>query len=123
MLGSNDLRHADALVRGADFFVDSFFAADGFPKYYPHRRWPGDIQCAAQGIESLVLLSESIDARLLPMAARVAEWTTTNMQAPEGYFYYQRWPRVVNRTPMLHWGQATMLHALSCLALQEGGIA
>ena len=37
------------------------------------------------------------------------------MQDPDGHFYFQVWPWATNKTPMLHWGQATMLHALSCL--------
>ena len=55
------------------------------------------------------------------LARKVAAWTIENMQDADGYFYFQRWPLVVNQTPMLHWGQATMLHALAVLLEKESG--
>jgi hypothetical protein len=119
MVGSGDARHVASLVNGADFFVANFFRANGLPKYYPNRWWPVDIQCAAQGIESLVQLSRVLDPRLLPIAEQVAMWTIDHMQQPDGHFAYQLWPGIVNKTPMLHWGQATMLHALACLLAAE----
>ena len=36
-----------------------------------------------------------------------------------GYFYFRKLPYITNKTPTLHWGQATMLHALACLTLGE----
>ena len=119
MVGSGDASRVGNLVRGADFFVAGFFRAHGLPKYYPGRWWPVDIQCAAQGIESLALLSRALDPRLLPLAEQVATWTIDNLQQPDGHFAYQLWPGIVNKTPMLHWGQATMLHALACLVAAE----
>ena len=119
MLGSGDYRHTDRFIAGARFFVDNFFGSDGLPWYYPHRWWPADIQCAAQAIETLTLLSTLIDPRLLGMAERTAQWTIENMQEDDGHFDYQKWPFITNRTPMLHWGQATMMHALACLLTEE----
>jgi hypothetical protein len=47
---------------------------------------------------------------------KVAKWTIENMQDRTGYFYYRRYsPMIVNKTPTLHWGQATMLCALAGL--------
>jgi hypothetical protein len=38
------------------------------------------------------------------------------MQDRTGYFYYRRYSNwLVNRTPTLHWGQATMLCSLAGL--------
>jgi hypothetical protein len=38
------------------------------------------------------------------------------MQDPTGYFHYRRFPLgLVNKTPTLHWGQATTLAALASL--------
>jgi hypothetical protein len=119
MVGSGDASHAESLVNGADFFAANFFRSDGLPKYYPNRWWPVDIQCAAQGIESLVQLSRVLNPTLLPVAEQVAKWTIDHMQQPDGRFAYQLWPGMLNKTPMLHWGQATMLHALACLSAAE----
>jgi hypothetical protein len=120
MRASGDDVHLEAFVRGAEFFVAHFFLADGTPRYYWDRTWPVDIQCAAQAIESLVVIADTLgDERASSLARRVAMWTIENMQDADGYFYFQRWPFVVNRTPMLHWGQATMLHALAVLLEKE----
>jgi hypothetical protein len=40
------------------------------------------------------------------------------MQDRDGHFYYRQYPLVTARTPMLHWGQATMFKALAQLALR-----
>ena len=38
-----------------------------------------------------------------------------NMQDRRGHFYYRKYPMATAKTPMLHWGQATMYKALSTL--------
>ncbi len=120
MSATGDRRHAAAFERGADFFVANFFLPDGTPKYYAKQVMPLDIQCASQAIETLVLLArERNEPALRALARKVAGWTVANMQDPSGYFYFRRLPMIINKTPTLHWGQATMLHALSCLALDE----
>jgi rhamnogalacturonyl hydrolase YesR len=117
---TGDAKHMAAFERGSDYYVANFFLDDGTPKYYPKIVWPIDIQCAAQAIETLTLLSRARnDPSLRVLARKVAAWTIANMQDPAGYFYFRRLPFMVNRTPTLHWGQATMLHALASLALDE----
>ena len=49
------------------------------------------------------------------MALNVAKWTIQHMQDKSGYFYYRKYPLITNKTPTLHWGQATMFAALSLL--------
>ena len=115
MVSTGDRQYQAAFDRGARFFVESFFLDDGTPKYYPHKIYPVDIQCAAQSIETLALLARHWEPSCQALAERVARWTITNMQDRDGHFYFQRGRRWVNKTPMLHWGQATMFHALACL--------
>ena len=115
MKSTDDWTHQEVFRRGATFWVQNFFLADGTPKFYADRTYPIDIQAAAQAIETLCLLSEIYDPTCLDAAHRVALWTITHMQHPDGHFYYERTRWWLNRTPMLHWGQATMLHALACL--------
>lgn len=103
-----------SLRRGYAFFVDTFFLADGTPRYYAHRTSPIDIQCASQAIQTLVSL-RALHPHSAATAERVATWTISNMQDKTGYFYYRRYPLVTNRTPTLHWGQATMFAALASL--------
>lgn len=117
---AGDQTHRAAFDKGADFYIDNFFLADGTPKYYTHKTWPLDIQCASQAIETLLLLARvRADPALRELAHKVARQTVLRMQDRSGYFYFRRMPFMVNRTPTLHWGQATMLHALASLLLAQ----
>jgi hypothetical protein len=102
------------LMKGLAFFKQHFFEETGRPKYYHTRVFPVDIQCAAQAIETLAGLSAE-DPECLELALRVAGWTIQNMQDEKGCFYYRQYPMVKAKTPMLHWGQATMFRALAVL--------
>jgi len=101
--------------RGLDFFTRNFFESDGRPKYYHDRVYPVDIQCAAQAIDTLATFGPGTD-ECLALADKVAAWTVDNMRDPGGYFYYRKYPFVTAKTPMLHWGQATMFKALCNLS-------
>jgi rhamnogalacturonyl hydrolase YesR len=111
---TNDMQFMDNLHKGFDYYKRTFFKADGTPRYYHDRTYPVEIQCASQSIETLTNFADYEDSALA-LAISVAEWTIANMQDKTGYFYYRqsRWTR--NKTPMLHWGQATMFCALSRL--------
>jgi hypothetical protein len=102
------------LSKGTRYFVSMFFEPDGRPKYFHDRTYPVDIQCAAQSIETLASLSDE-QPDCLKLALEVAAWTIANLQAKDGHFCYRslRWTTVT--TPMLHWGQATMVKALATL--------
>lgn len=108
---TGDTQFAGHFRRGYDFFKASFFEADGRPKYYHNRTYPVDIQCAAQAIETFVSFADE-DPEALGLALKVADWTIRNLQDADGHFYYRHlgWTRV--KTPLMHWGQATMFKAL-----------
>jgi hypothetical protein len=99
---------------GASFFRAAFFDPEGRPRYYHDRTYPVDIQCAAQSIETLAILSAH-DPTAAADAVRVACWTIAAMQAADGHFCYRLLPRWRITTPMLHWGQGTMVKALATL--------
>jgi hypothetical protein len=100
------------------YFTSTFFEANGRPKYYHDRTYPIDIQCSSQAVETLAKFAD-VGPDVLPLAERVANWTIDQMQDPSGYFYYRRYPLLVARIPMMHWGQATMFHALALLLTRE----
>ena len=102
---------------GLRYFKSNFFEAGGRPKYYHNRAYPIDIQCSSQAIETLAKFSDYAHD-VLPLAVKVARWTIDHMQDSTGYFYYRRYPLMVAKIPMLHWGQATMFHALALLLLR-----
>lgn len=102
------------LRRGLEYYKANFFEVTGRPKYYHSRTYPVDIQCAAQSIDTLSRFSHQ-DGDCLPLARKVAHWTIKNMQDSDGFFYYRQYPLMTAKTPMLHWGQATMFKALARL--------
>lgn len=112
---TSDHRFHDTMMRGYRYWKENFFLSDGTPKYYHSKTQPIDIQCCSQALDTLVLFRKE-DPDSLTLALKVAEWTTSNMQDRSGYFYYRRYfPWLVNKTPTLHWGQATMMCALAGL--------
>jgi len=102
-------------MNGYRYWKKTFFLHDGTPRYYDHKTLPLDIQCSSQAIDTLVFFRDR-DPESLSLAIKVAQWTITHMQDPTGYFYYRRYSNwLVNKTPTLHWGQATMMCALAAL--------
>jgi len=116
---TGDISHETKLKKAFNYYINTFFGADGTPRYYNYKTFPIDIQCASQGIQTLVNLSEYND-RALELAQRVALWTINNMQDEKGYFYFRKYPYIINKTPMFHWGQSTMLSALASLREKTG---
>jgi hypothetical protein len=112
----------EALQKGYDFFFDTFFLEDGTPRYYDYKTYPIDIQCASQGIQTLVNLADLREGSV-PLATKVALWTIKNMQDASGYFHYRKYPLIANKTPTLHWGQATMFAALALLNNRVSAVA
>ncbi len=112
---TGDDRYEKNLTAGYRYWKHTFFLPDGTPRYYDHKTLPIDIQCCSQAIDTLVFFHDR-DPESLDLALCVAHWTIKHMQDRTGYFYYRRYaPWLVNKTPTLHWGQATMLCALSGL--------
>jgi polysaccharide biosynthesis protein VpsJ len=112
---TGDERFSQNMMSGYEYWKKTFFLPDGTPRYYDYKTLPLDIQCSSQAIDTLVFFHDR-DPESLPLALKVAQWTITQMQDRTGYFYYRRYsPWLVNKTPTLHWGQATMMCALAGL--------
>lgn len=116
---TGDKTHKTNLIKAFKYYKSTFFGEDGTPRYYNYKTYPIDIQCASQGIQTLVNLSE-YDSGAVELAQKVAIWTIKHLQDPQGYFYFRKYPFVTNRTPMFHWGQATMLSALASYGKEIG---
>jgi polysaccharide biosynthesis protein VpsJ len=115
IMATGDDRFQQRLISGYQFWKKTFFLADGTPRYYDYKTLPIDIQCSSQAIDTLIFFRD-LDPDSVSLALNVANWTIDHMQDSTGYFYYRRYsPFIVNKTPTLHWGQATMLSALSSL--------
>lgn len=111
---TGDKTHEDKLLKGYKYFIKTFFETDGTPRYYNYKIYPIDIQCPSQGIQTLVNLRQ-YDPSSIETAEKIAQWTIKHMQDEEGFFYFRKYPAITNKTPMFHWGQATMLSGLAHL--------
>jgi len=103
----------DVVDKTFKFWRDNFFLEDGTPKYYHDRKYPLDIQCAAQAIESFAKYSV-VDKEALMYAIKVYRWTVRNMKK-NGAFIFQKWRFFTNKLESIHWGQSTMLSAMGVL--------
>jgi polysaccharide biosynthesis protein VpsJ len=112
---TGDNQFETAMTRGYDYWKRTFILEDGTPRYYDFKSLPIDIQCCSQAIDTLVLF-KGRDPEAIALALKTAQWTIERMQNAGGYFYYRRYGKhIVNKTPTLHWGQATMMSALAAL--------
>lgn len=110
---SGDTQFAAQLCRGMDFYRAALF--DGaVAKHYDTHTGPIDIQSVAQAIQTFTFVPAQYHGDIL-WAEEVALWAIENMQDPSGYFYFRKTGGRINKTPLLHWGQATMLAALALL--------
>lgn len=111
---TNDSRYLKNLEGAFDYYINNFFEINGEPKYYNNKKYVIDIQCCSQAIDTLVKLS-CHNTNAMDLALKVAKWSIINMQDNSGYFYYRKYRFFYNKTPTIHWGQATMFNALSLL--------
>jgi hypothetical protein len=113
---------ADPLRRGYAFYRDTFFLADGTPKYYHDRLYPVDIHSAAQALVTFAALAP-LEPGALSAGQLVAQWTLREMRDRGGRFYFQKQARYTNRTSFIRWSQAWMLYGLARLMAAMTAVA
>ncbi len=101
-----------AVERGFDFWSKNLFLADGTAKYFDTQIFPVDIHSAAAAIVALCDL-QNLNQKVLPLAGKIAAWTTTNLRNESGFFYYQKRRFYTVKTPFVRWAQAWMLYSLA----------
>ncbi|MEE9371939.1 MAG: hypothetical protein V3V00_02700 [Saprospiraceae bacterium] len=111
---TGDTEYSSQIKKGLKFYVNNFFLPDGTPKYYFNSVYPIDIQCASQSIDTLVFFKK-YNQNYVELAYKVSKWTIANFQDRDGHFYLWKNKYFTNKTPTLHWAQATMYHALANL--------
>jgi len=107
-----------ALERGYEFWKNSFFLAEGWPKYYHDDPYPADAHAAASAVVTFLECAE-LDKDASSLARNVAAWTIQNLRDSRGFFYYQRRRFYTVRKPYMRWTQAWMLYALARLLEEQ----
>lgn len=103
------MEYEDAFYKGVNFYTKNFFLDNGTPKYYCDRLYPIDIHSAA---EALIFFSR-LRGRYKELAEKIFKWMIDNMQDKNGFFYFQKKRRYVNKIPYIRWSQAWAFHALT----------
>jgi len=111
---TDDQRFTRVWKTGLNFYIKSFFRADGAAKYYPNSVYPIDIHSCSQALMVLSDMAAS-DDKARDLARKVLLWTEANMQSRDGYFFYQHHRYWVNKVPYMRWAQAWMFRALAHL--------
>jgi hypothetical protein len=102
------------LKKGYNFWKNSFFLADGWPKYYDDDPYPADAHAGASAIVTFLEFIDR-DPEALNHAEDVALWMIQNLRDLRGFFYYQRRRFYTVRKPYMRWSQAWMMYALANL--------
>ena len=110
---TGDTSFSHNIEKGLDYYLNNFFEQDGCPKYYDNKKYPIDIHCPAQLFVTLTRM-ELLDEHN-ELVDNVLSWTIRNMQAPEGYFYYQLKPGISSKISYMRWSNAFMFYALTYL--------
>lgn len=105
----NAKEYNNSFKKGVKFYAENFFVNDGTPKYYHNKIYPIDIHCPAEAIVFFSKMGEEYKE----LTEKVLNWTIINMQAPEGYFYFQKNRFYTNKIPYMRWSQAWAFHALT----------
>jgi hypothetical protein len=100
-------RYDDALADALAFYRDVLFQPDGAPNFDEHSAYPRDVHAATQGI--LVFTYDEDFER----AARVLDWTLSNMSAGDGRFYFRKHRFHTKRQVLMRWCQAWMAYAIA----------
>lgn len=117
---TGDMTYADNIRRGLDYYLHTFFNADGSPKYYHNRQYPIDIHCPGQ-LPVTLWRTHAYDENA-DMARKVMRWTLKNMRSPKGWFYYQLKHGVSSHISYMRWSNAFMFCSLAVMLRAESAM-
>jgi hypothetical protein len=100
--------------RALDYYERRLFDADGAARYYDDNRWPIDMQCVAQALQTFSRASR-VDRRYLDPARRVLAYARRCMLRDDGAYNFQRRRAWVNRAPHIRGANADMMLGLGLL--------
>jgi hypothetical protein len=108
---SGDLSYTTHVQKGFEYYIQTFFTAEGIPKYYSNSVYPIDIHAPAQMVVTIAKLGQFKEHKAV--VDKVLAWTIKNMQSNKGYFYYQANKYFSSKISYMRWAQAWMFYALT----------
>jgi len=107
-------RNHEALSRGYRFYLDHFFTADGFVKYFHDRIYPWDGHAMAHALLTLDELEHLAPEQTCAIREKViARLQDTFWDKKRGCFIYLIRKRYKNRIDYFRWVQCWMFYALA----------
>lgn len=113
---SNDFSYKSNIIKGLNYYLETFFTEEGISKYYSNKTYPLDIHAPAQLVVTLSKLNKLKENQLL--VNNVLNWTISNMQSSKGFFYYQKRKGITSKIPYIRWAQSWMFYAFSYYFLE-----
>lgn len=98
--------------KGMNYYLKTFFDAEGRSKYFNKKLYPIDIHAPSQLV--ITLSKANLFKNNIVLIDRVLKWTIQNMQSTKGYFYFQKRRYYTNKIPYMRWSQGWMFYALAC---------
>jgi rhamnogalacturonyl hydrolase YesR len=114
--GKNDSRYEESMLKGASFYKNKQFLTNGQAKWRLPQRYPVDIHHIAQGIITFTKVFEQTKSeKFHNFSEKIFKWAIQKMLDENGYFYYQKWPFLLNKIEYFRWNQAWMFYSISNL--------
>ncbi len=107
---TGDKSYDKVIQDGFQYYIKTFFTAEGVARYYSNSTYPIDIHAPAQLVITLQKMGLMDEHK--PLMEKVLNWTIDHMQSEKGYFYYQINKYVTSKIPYMRWSQAWMF--LTC---------
>lgn len=101
-----------AIQAGIEFYYSKQFDELGQGLFRYPQKYPIDIHNQAQGIITFSKFA-GYNLKYKKMSESILTWTIQNMQAPKGYFYYQKYRYFTNKISHIRWSQAWMFLAIT----------
>lgn len=102
------------IENGYNYWIKHFFIPElGIAKYYDTDTESDfiDLHCAAQMVPTICKLGKFDNEKEL--VSKILEWSINNMLSEEGYFFFQRKERFINKTRYMRWPNAWMFYGMS----------
>ena len=111
----NDNSFDSNIEKGFDYWITNYFVPEtGLAKYYDNSTENDivDLHCVAQAIPTICKLGKK-NTDTTALMNKCLQWAIENMQSKEGYFYFQKKGKSINKICYMRWPNAWMFYGMS----------